>query len=211
MGRMVYIRNKKTKPFNPKTGEGERGTWPEKKRIEALTTFLATGSQAHTAAITGIPEQTIRTWRQQDWWAERTKEIKDGETLVLDKKLSKVMDKALDAVLDRVENGEYMYDPRTGEIKRVPAKLRDVQKVAGDMIDKRQLMEKIAKGKEEAKKQITADHLVLLAKEFAKFANGGKAPSDADDVKTVIDGEHQEIFEELGMEITNEIDVTKAT
>jgi hypothetical protein len=202
MGRLVYIRNRKTKPYDPKTGTGERGTWPEKKRIEALTTFLATGSQAHTAAITGIPEPTIATWRKQEWWAERTKEIKDSENLVLDKKLAKVMDKALDAVLDRVENGEYMYDPRTGDIKRVPAKLRDVQKVAGDMIDKRQLMEKVARGKEEAKKQITADHLVLLAKEFAKFANGGKEPSEAMDVSSVIEGDHTEIFDQLGVETT---------
>ena len=208
MGRLVYIRNKKTKPFNPKTGEGERGTWPEKKRIEALTTFLATGSQAHTAAITGIPEPTIATWRKQEWWAERMKDIKDGETIALDKRLSKVMDKALDAVLDRVENGEYMYDPRTGDIVRVPAKLRDVQKVAGDMIDKKQLLAKIAAGKEESKKQITADHLVLLAKEFAKFANGGKAPSEAMDVSSVIEGDHTEIFEQLGVETTENGDQT---
>lgn len=203
MGRLVYIRNKKTKPWDPKTQTGERGTWPEKKRIEALTTFLATGSQAHTAAITGIPEPTIATWRKQEWWQERMKDIKDSETIALDKRLSKVMDKALDAVLDRVENGEYMYDPRTGEIRRVPAKLRDVQKVAGDMIDKKQLMAKIAAGKEETKKQVTADHLILLAKEFAKFANGGKAPSEAMDVSSVIDGEHTEIFEQLGVETTN--------
>jgi hypothetical protein len=198
---MVWVRNKKNTPYDPKTGVGDRGIWPEKKRMEALTTFLATGSQAHTSAITGIPEQTIRTWRKQEWWADRIKEIKEGDTLQLDAKLTKVMDKALDAVMDRLENGEYMYDPRTGDIKRVHAKLRDVQKVAGDMIDKKTLLAKIHKGKEEQKQNITADHLVLLAREFAKFATG-KEHKDVDDVKTVIEGEHEEVFDALGMEVS---------
>lgn len=171
--------------------------------MKALTTFLATGSPAHTAAITGIPEPTINTWRKQEWWNERIKEIREGENIQLDAKLTKVMDKALDAVVDRIENGEYMYDPRTGEIRRVPAKLRDVQKVAGDMIDKKTLLAKMQKGKEEDKKQVTADHLIQLAREFAKFATG-KEHKEVDDVKTVIDGEHEEVFEQLGQEVTSE-------
>lgn len=204
MGHMVYVRNKKTRPFDPRTGLGDRGTWPEKKRIEALTTFLATGSQAHTSAITGIPEQTIRTWRQQEWWTDRIKEIREGENIQLDAKLTKVMDKALDAVVDRIEHGEYMYDPRTGEIRRVPAKLRDVQKVAGDMIDKKTLLAKMQKGKEEGKTTITADHLVMLAREFSKFATG-KEHRDVDDLKSVVDGEHTEVFDALGVETTEEL------
>jgi hypothetical protein len=169
--------------------------------MKALTTFLATGSQAHTAAITGIPEQTINSWRKAEWWNERIKEIRDGENIQLDAKLTKVMDKALDAVVDRIENGEYMYDPRTGEIRRVPAKLRDVQKVAGDMIDKKTLLAKVQKGKEEQKQAITADHLVMLAREFSKFATG-KEHKDVDDVKTVVEGEAEEVFEALGVETT---------
>jgi len=195
MGRMVYIRDKKVarKP----------GWWPEKKKIEVLTTFLATGSQAHTSAITGVPEETIRLWRKSDWWAERTKEFKSDNSLVLDNKLAKIMDKALDAVVDRIENGEYIFDPRTGTTTRVPAKLRDVQKVASDMIDKKALLEKITKGKEDTKQAITADHLVMLAREFAKFANGGREPAEVQDLKSVIEGEHEEIFEQLGVETSN--------
>ena len=202
MGRMVYIRNKKTKAFDPKTGKGERGTWPEAYRMKALTTFLATGSQAHTSAICGIPEETIRSWRNQEWWKDRIKEIREGENIQLDAKLTKVMDRALDAVVDRIENGEYMYDPRTGEIRRVPAKLRDVQKVAGDMIDKKTLLAKVQKGKEEQKQAITADHLVMLAREFSKFATG-KEHKDVDDLKTVVEGEHVEVFDALGVESTS--------
>lgn len=195
MGYMVYVRNKKTKAHQP-------GTWSEKKRLEVLSTFLATGSQKYTSAITGVPEPTITSWRKQDWWKEGLNRVKEESTTQLDTKLSKIMDKALTAVMDRIENGEYMYDPRTGEIRRVPAKLRDVQKVAGDMIDKKMLLDKIGQQKEQTAKQaITADHLVLLAKEFAKFATGKEQP-EAKEVKSVIEGEHKEVFEELGLEQT---------
>jgi hypothetical protein len=199
MGKLVYIRNKKTTAYSRKTGVGDRGIWPEKKRIEVLTTFLATGSQAHTAAITGVPEETIRTWRKQEWWAERTKEFKSDNSLVLDNKLTKIMDKALDAVVDRLENGEFVFDAKTGITTRVPPKLRDVQKVATDLIDKKALLEKVTKSKEETKQTITADHLLLLAREFAKFATG-KEHKEVDDLTSVIEGDHTQIFEDLNME-----------
>lgn len=199
MGYFVYVKNKKKTPYDPKTKTGDRGHWPEAKRLEALTTYMATGSPRLTAAMTKIPEETINWWRRQPWWADRMKEIKEDENVHLDTKLTKVMDRALDAVLDRVENGEFMYDPRSGEIRRVPAKLRDVQKVAGDMIDKKQLLAKALKGKDNEKQQITADHLVQLAKEFAKFATG-KDHDEAKDVKSVIEGDHTEVFEQLGLE-----------
>lgn len=197
MGKMVWVRNK------PKNKAGVSGWWSEKKKIEALTTFLATGSQAHTSAITGIPEETIRTWRKSEWWAERTREFKSDNNIVLDNKLTKVMDRALDAVLDRLENGEFVFNPKTGVMERVPAKLRDVQRVASDVIDKKQLLERVTRNEKQDKQQITADHLILLAKEFAKFANGGREEPEVKDLHMVVEGQHHEVFESLGIETTD--------
>jgi hypothetical protein len=192
MGYRIYVKDKKTKAHQP-------GHWSEKKRMEVLTTFLATGSQKYTSAITGVPEPTIVSWRKQEWWKQGMYEIKEESNTQIDSKLTKIMDKALDAVMDRIENGEYMYDPRTGEIRRVPARLRDIQKVAGDTIDKKLLLDKIGRQKEQGQKQqITADHLVSLAKEFARIATGKNQP-DIQEVKSVIEGEHHEVFEELGV------------
>ena len=68
-----------------------------------------------------------------------------------------------------------MYDPRTGQVKRVPAKLRDTGKILNDVIDKRQLIQKAEKKEQQKKQQlITADHLVQLAKAFADMAKGKK-------------------------------------
>lgn len=190
MGYWTYVRNKKTKA-------GERGIWPEKKRIECVTTYLTTGKLSLTSAMTGVPIETLRVWKRSEWWKKYSDEMQYEDTVELDRKLEKVMNSALDQVMDRLENGEYMYDPRTGKVKRIPVKLRDVNKVATDMVDKRQLIKKVAKEKQEPQQQITADHLLKLAQEFSKFVTG-KQPEDKPGV--LIEGEATEVFEQLGVE-----------
>lgn len=185
-GYRIYVRTKKTKA-------GQPGQWPETKKIEAVTTYLTTGSWVITSSMTGIPEITLKQWAKKPWWLEYKQDIQAQETITLDKKLEKVMDKALDAVTDRLDNGEFVYDEKTGKIKRVPAKLRDTNKVLTDMIDKRTLLKKLAKPTEETK-PITADHLVQLAQAFAKFSSGKE-----EEVKpgTIYEGEAEEMFEQL--------------
>lgn len=169
MGYLVYVRNKKTKA-------GQPGWWSDKKRLEVVTTYLTTGKKPITSAITGVPVETIKTWMRQDWWKKMVEEVQYEDNIELDDKLKKVMDKALDQVMDRLENGEFYYDPRTGKVKRVPAKLRDVNKVMTDMVDKRQLIKKTKQERTQPQQQqITADHLVQLAQAFAQFSTG-KAP-----------------------------------
>lgn len=190
MGYYVYVKNKKTK-------QGQPGHWSEKKKLECLTTFLTTGKLSLTSAMTGVPVETLRVWKRSDWWATNAAEMQQEGNIELDQKLTKVMDKALEAVMDRLENGEYMYDPRTGKVKRIPAKLRDTGKILNDMIDKKQLIKKTVRDNTDTKQQITADHLVQLAKAFAEFSTGKKQ----DEVPSqIIEGEYKEHLEELGVE-----------
>lgn len=156
-----------------------------------------------TCAMCGVPESTVDYWRKQDWWKEQLKELQEQGTLKLSASLTTVMDKAMKAVEDRIENGEFVYNPRTGEIVRVPPKLRDIQKVATDSIDRNLLLTKVGKEKHDAKQAITADHLVMLAKEFAKFANGGREPEEAKDVTSIYEGEVTEVFDSLGIEVAS--------
>lgn len=181
----VYIRKKKTKPHQP-------GWWDDKKKFEAVTTYLATGTLAMTGAIINVPIETLRSWKRTDWWKHYTEELQYEDDLKLDSKLEKIMSKSLDAVMDRIDNGDVMYDPRTGKQVRIPAKLRDVQKVTNDIIDKRQLIRKTAKThihEKQKSEQVTADHLVQLAQAFAQFANKGTQSSPPPKEVNIIDAE----------------------
>lgn len=194
MGRLVYVRNKKTKP----SPDGRRdGTWSDKKRLEAVTTFLATGNLSLTSRIINVPRDTVKIWTKQSWWKERINELKDEETIQLDKKLAKIVEKSLDAVNDRIENGDYQYDSKTGKLVRVPARLRDIHNVSKDLIDRRTIIQKINNQKQEQQVQTTnEDRLLKLAETFATLALGKKAQEEKV-VNQVYDGDYENLPEEI--------------
>lgn len=121
-------------------------------------------------AVTGVPRQTIRIWKMQQWWKDLEKEILQDEEQELDAKLSKIIDKSLDAVTERIQNGEFILDSRTGTIKRVPVRLRDVHKVAIDLVDKRNLIR--GKPTSITERISTEDVIRKLAEEFKSFIKG---------------------------------------
>lgn len=198
MGYQVWVKTRKNKVTDPSR------MWSDKKKLEAVTTYLATGTLAMTSAMTTVPVETLRVWKRSDWWKKYEEELQYEDDIELGTKLTKVMDKALDQVMDRLDNGEFVYDNRTGKVKRVPVSMRDSGKIVNDIIDKKQL---IRKRKDRVKaedqpKQVTADHLVQLAQAFAQFASG-KPP----EVKptNVYEGNAQEVFDQLGVETSKEI------
>ena len=127
-------RNRKKKP-------GTQAWWSDNQRIELVTTYLATGNLALSAATHQIPEPTARRWKQMPWWKQMVTDIRDNENLQLDAKLSKVVNKSVEALLDRVENGDFQYDQREGRMIRKPISARDASSVTRDMIDRRELLQ----------------------------------------------------------------------
>jgi uncharacterized protein (DUF2384 family) len=149
---------------NHKEGEW----WSEAKRIEVVTTWLALGKIPLVSATTGVPEGTIRQWRTQPWWKELELSILTETDQELDAKLAKRIDKALEVVWDRLENGDFMFDPKSGQFMRRPVSMKDTHKVMVDMMDKRMLIRK--QPKEQQSQDAVGDILKNLAKEFAEMA-----------------------------------------
>src|SRR3990167_9715 len=62
-----------------------RGWQPEEKKVEVCALFAAgVVSSRDLERLTGVPNNTIRTWRTQDWWTEMLDRIhtgKDEETV----------------------------------------------------------------------------------------------------------------------------------
>jgi hypothetical protein len=159
--------------------------WSEAQKIEAVTTWLALGSLPLTAAATGIPKDTIVRWRYTDWWKELVLQIRSEETLALDGRLSKIVNKALAVVEDRLDNGNFQYDPKTGGNVRVPVNLRDSMKATADLMDRREILRQ--QPMQEQIEKTVDDRLAKLADEFARFA---KAKDVTPKPKVI---EHEEI------------------
>ena len=159
--------NKKHKPNT---------TWSMEHKINAVSQYLVLGNMALVSASTGIDHALLRAWKGQPWWKEVETQVRATENLQMDTKLSKIVDKSLDAVLDRVENGEYFYDQKLGQVKRKPANLRDVARVSVDILSKRELLRGNATERKETTQVSVADQLKELALEFAKWSQPQIAP-----------------------------------
>lgn len=158
----VYQRLVKTKANQP-------GWWDEKKKIETVTTWLATGSRTLTSKMVGVPLETIHSWIKSDWWKDMVHTVRESENTKLSAKLQKVVEKSLDAVMDRVENGDFVFDSRSGEIKRIPAKLRDISRVLNDSVQNKFLLLEKTEEKQVNEIKTTDQKLADLADQFAKF------------------------------------------
>lgn len=130
---------------------------------------------ALVSATTGIPHQLLRGWKAQPWWKDLEAQVRATENIQTDSKLTKIVDKSLDAVIDRLENGEFFYNKKTGMVMRQEASLRDVAKVGVEFLTKRELLRGNATERKETTQVSVAEQLKELALEFSKWS-GKKQP-----------------------------------
>lgn len=177
----IYVKHKKTKPNQP-------GHWSEAKKLEAATTYLATGNYALTSRIINIPEPTMVLWKNSEWWPELIAQIQQSGDVKLSSRLESVVDKSLNAVNEILENGDYHYDQKRGQIVRVPPKLRDVHKITTDLIDKQTILRKQIKPQQQ-NEETTDGKLQKLADAFSEFAKGIK--KTIKEVDHIIEGDFE--------------------
>ena len=175
-GRYVYVKAPKRNDIS----QQDRGHWSDKKKNEALAFFVANGSLTETSRECQVPLPTLHKWKASEWWKDRVQAIQNEEYDKLDVKLSKALDKALDQVMDRISNGDHIYDPRTGQIRQIPAKLRDVSNAFNSIMDKRQLVRK--QPTKIIEQQSTATQLQNLAEQFAAFVSGKQKVEKVDEL-----------------------------
>jgi transposase-like protein len=143
--------------------------WSDSQKIEAVQTFLLLGSIKQTARTLQIPEVTVLSWRKKEWWQELEKDLRTQENIVLSNKLKTIYEKALGETADRLENGDFVLNQKTGTLIRKPVGLRDAHRVVMDTIalkDKLTTHEQVVVAQENIHEKLAA-----LALEFAKVAD----------------------------------------
>lgn len=190
MGKFVWVKTKKK-------GAGTPGQWPESKKIELVTTYLATGSLLMASGICKVPYTTCKHWKKQPWFKDMIANIRSEEKMELDAKVSKIVNKTLDVIVDRLDGGDYILDSKSGTVKRVPVKMRDAKSVMTDLFDKRQLLRNEPTSITES--QTVDKRLEMLAERFEKFVGGGSTQPelpntlDAEQYEVIIENEFNEI------------------
>jgi hypothetical protein len=163
--------------------------YSDKVKLNTVATYISTGGNNRlTAELCGLDERRVRAWRTTNWWKEFEEELRNQELLDTNQKLKQVLDKSLNLVMDRLENGDTILDSKTGTLKRVPMKGREIHRVSMDTLDKKILIEKLNMTKQQAKTVETQkDKLLKIAEEFAKIATGKSAtPNLIEDAVVVV-------------------------
>ncbi len=145
------------------------GWWSEKERLQAASAFVVIGNYRLTAAAVNIPEETIRRWALADWWKEALDEIRKSSKIELTGKIANVINKTMLQLEDRVENGDFFYDPKTGKFIRKPINASVASKIAGDLITKTLVLEKEVT-QERVSDEGLEDRLKKLKDEMLRFA-----------------------------------------
>lgn len=189
------LTDKALKLKNINIPHAKNATWSIEKKIEAVTTWLALGNLRHVAAVTGVSYGMIKQWRIQPWWKDVEAEIIASRRIQSANKLSKIVDKSLDVIDDRLDNGDFIYNSKSGELLRKPVTLRDATSAANALMQRAAIIEKL--NKDEAVVEATAsiqEQLVSLAAEFAKMNKRDNSKATTIDYTEV--GEDNAVHEE---------------
>jgi hypothetical protein len=172
-----------------KIKERQRVHRSDSAKIETIKTFLALGgSPTLTAGATGIPLDTLNTWRKSNWWKELVDNIRKQEKLELSAKTKKIIDRSMDLIQDRLEQGDWIYDQKKGELIRKPLQAKDINKITQDMLTRKDLLDNATEQQQEVVG--VEDKLTKLAEQFAKLAI--KAAENKNKPKEYVDVEFVE-------------------
>ena len=152
----------------PKRKKG-LGHWPEQKKIELLQSYILLGNLTKAAALNGVPHVTAKLWKVSQWWKDNEDELRRGGKLQLSSKLSELVNKALVVLTDRLENGDFIYQPRTATFIRKPISAEHANKITTQLIDRTLAVEKAAKP-EKVTDEGLDQRLQKLRDEMIRFA-----------------------------------------
>src|SRR5574341_399594 len=165
-----------------------KGTWyPEKKKIEVATTYAVTKNIKQTAELTKVYPFVVRTWIKEPWFTQIVNSVVKEKNEELDGKLSAAIDEIIDLVMDRIRNGDYVYNPKAGQegqevYVRIPLNTKSATAAFETFFNKRQLLRGEVTSRTE---QITEESkLKQLQDNFEKLARSKQINPDREPIET---------------------------
>jgi hypothetical protein len=145
--------------------------WSDKQKMEAIQSYLVLGNLALTSRILNIPDCTLKVWKRSEWWKDAVEEIRTQERIELSAKMKNIVNAGLEVVADRMANGDFQYDQKTGEVIRKPVNMKDAHKVATDLQMRQEALQKATDGVSDTTSEAgVEDKLLKLADKFAEMA-----------------------------------------
>ena len=157
--------------------------WSDAQKLEAAQSWLVLGNMSLDSRVLGIPRITLQVWKTTEWWNTLIADIKLQEKIELSNKMKKIVEAAHSVVEDRLVNGDVIIHPKTGEAIRKPVNMRDAHRVAVDLQNQKEAIDKASLSTDVVEEK--TDRLEQLAEKFAEFAT--KSIEKSLDKKRTID------------------------
>ena len=137
-------------------------------KTDAAALYCVYGDVKEVFKITGIPEKTLKAWKEEPWWFEVQKQIFVEQNEKLAARLSQTLNKTIDELNERLEHGDYTYNPKTGEVTRKPIEAKTIASIFDSLSHQR----RITRGEPTsiALKVGVDDRLKRLEESFIRFA-----------------------------------------
>lgn len=145
----------------------KRSPYTHEQIVSAAATYVATGNSKETSRITKVPDATIRSWRNTEWWPILVADIRADGCDELDARLSAIRDKALMEVQDRLEKGD-IHVTKEGRKVRKGMDGRHAMKIAVEAQDKINILRGGDQGQSVTDKEISSK-LDQLFESFEKM------------------------------------------
>mgnify|MGYP003393443050 FL=1 len=138
-------------------------------KTDAAALYCVYGDTKEVARITGLDEKLIKQWKTEPWWFEVQKQVFVEQNEKLASQLSATLTKTIEDINDRLENGDYTYNPKTGEVTRKPVEAKVVISIFDSLAHQR----RITRGEPTSISQKVGvdDRLKRLEEAFINFAS----------------------------------------
>jgi hypothetical protein len=138
------------------------------KRLEVVSRFLLLGNLRVVSEQTKIAYETLAEWKKSEWWPELVDQIKRTTKSKRNNSITKIIEQSIDTVQDRLDNGDFVFDQKTGQIIRKPVSARDATYISEAMMRRQDILE--TQMEHSHSEDTREEQLVKLAQEFQKWA-----------------------------------------
>lgn len=160
-------------------------TYTDSEKFKAVALYISLGTLTAVASEMQIPRNTIKEWKEKDWWKKYERQIKNEENSLLSAKYRKIVQKTQDQILNRLEEGDTIV-LKDGTQHKIPIRAKELAVIAAVSTDKILGIDRIQETREET--QSIEEHLKMLAEEFKKFQHAKSKPVNIIDAEVIQDG-----------------------
>ena len=113
--------------------------YTSEQKLQACALYAVLGNFLRVSERLNIPDNTIHTWKKEDWWDQHLVVIREETKIKTLASIDTIVDRALSATQQRIDEGDAIV--HQGEVTGYrPMNGKDVATVAAIMIDKRQIL-----------------------------------------------------------------------